>query len=157
MGTPNYISPEQARGEGNVDTRADIYSLGATFYHMLTGQVPFPLENAMEVVSRHMTEDPPTPHEIEPRVSREADFIVMKMMSKDRDARYQTPTELVTDLESLIAGGKPVEMLVREAEAEAEAAAARPPAASGTPPTRAHRLSGSSSHKYLARKRRFKR
>jgi serine/threonine protein kinase len=56
MGTPYYIAPEQARGEQNVDTRADIYSLGASFYHMVAGEVPFVGQSAADVISKHLTE-----------------------------------------------------------------------------------------------------
>ncbi|MBI5367295.1 MAG: protein kinase, partial [Planctomycetes bacterium] len=145
MGTPNYISPEQARGEAGVDTRADIYCLGGTLYHMLTGQVPFPLENAMEVVSRHLTELPPRPRELSPTVSPEVDWLVMKMLAKKQEDRHQTPSELVADLEAILECRRPA----------AFAAAPARPEPLRTPATSRHRIGGASSYRYLARKRRF--
>ncbi|MBI3270917.1 MAG: serine/threonine protein kinase [Planctomycetes bacterium] len=144
MGTPNYISPEQARGEANVDIRTDIYSLGGTLYHMLTGQVPFPLENAMEVISKHLTEAPPPPRAIQPTVSAELDFVVARMMSKDRALRHPTPAALVADLQAVLAGGKP------------EGFDRRPQPPGPAPSTRGFRVPGSMSSKYLSRRRRFR-
>lgn len=104
LGTPDYISPEQARGDADVDTRSDIYSLGATLYHMLTGQLPFPGKSAIEVIQRHLNDDLVPVCDVNPAVSIDANFVTMKMMSKEREERYQTPTELVQDLELLVAG-----------------------------------------------------
>jgi serine/threonine protein kinase len=102
MGTPNYISPEQARGEHDVDIRSDIYSLGATFFHMVTGQVPFFSESAAVVIARHLNEPPRNPRELNPILTDFAAGIVLKMLTKDRTRRYQTPSELVTDLEVVL-------------------------------------------------------
>jgi serine/threonine protein kinase len=107
MGTPYYIAPEQARGEQNVDTRADIYSLGASFYHMAAGEVPFPGQSAADVISKHLTEPVTPPRAKNPLVSGAVDFVVVKMMQKGREDRYQTPAELVRDLESIAQGGMP--------------------------------------------------
>jgi len=104
MGTPNYISPEQARGSEEVDIRADIYSLGATFYHMVVGEVPFPSENAAVAIAKHLTEEPTPPRERNPLVSPDVSFVVLKMMAKDKAQRYQIPAELVADLERITAG-----------------------------------------------------
>ncbi len=104
LGTPNYIAPEQALGDSNIDTRADIYSLGATIYHMVTGQVPFPTGNAMQVIRQHINEDPVPPAEINSELSVDINYVTMKMMSKEREERYQTPTELIADLDLLAAG-----------------------------------------------------
>lgn len=107
MGTPYYISPEQARGEMNVDTRSDIYSLGASFYHMVVGDVPFAGETAAVVISKHLTELPVPPRQRNPLVSASVDFVIQKMMRKAREERYQTPSELLRDLEAVLAGGRP--------------------------------------------------
>lgn len=122
LGTPNYISPEQARGDAHVDTRSDLYSLGATLYHMVTGVPPFDGPNPTVIMVKHLNE-PPLP----PRVrSRDIDArlqpIIIKMLAKNPDDRYQTPSELVTDLEDLRSR--------RQAEAGGEAPA--PP--QGHPP-----------------------
>jgi serine/threonine-protein kinase len=107
MGTPYYIAPEQARGEQNVDTRADIYSLGSSFYHMTVGEVPFPGQSAADVISKHLTEPVTPPRVKNPLVSGGVDWVVVKMMQKAREDRYQTPTELVKDLEAIAQGGLP--------------------------------------------------
>jgi serine/threonine-protein kinase len=114
MGTPYYIAPEQARGEGNVDTRADIYSLGASFYHMATGEVPFPGQSAADVISKHLTEPVTPPRVKNPLISGAVDYVIVKMMQKTREDRYQTPAELVRDLEAIAQGGAP-EGYVQEA------------------------------------------
>ncbi|MCC6739969.1 MAG: serine/threonine protein kinase, partial [Planctomycetia bacterium] len=102
MGTPNYISPEQARGDHDVDIRSDIYSLGATFYHMVTGQVPFFSESAAVVIARHLNEPPRHPRELNPLVSEPVASVVLRMLQKDRARRYQTPSELAGDLEMIL-------------------------------------------------------
>lgn len=104
MGTPNYISPEQARGAEEVDIRADIYSLGATFYHMVVGEVPFPSENAAIAITKHLTEEVAPPNERNPLVSRDVSYVIVRMMQKDKAKRYQTPGEVVADLEKILAG-----------------------------------------------------
>ncbi len=107
MGTPYYISPEQARGEPNVDTRSDIYSLGASFYHVVVGDVPFVGETSAVVISKHLSENLTPPRQRNPLVSPAVDYIIVKMMQKDRANRYQTPVELVRDLEAVVGGGMP--------------------------------------------------
>ncbi len=107
MGTPYYISPEQARGEHDVDTRSDIYSLGASFYHMVVGDVPFPGQSAADVISKHLTEPVTPPKQRNPLVSPPADWVIVKMLDKGREDRYQTPQELVRDLEAISQGGHP--------------------------------------------------
>ena len=107
MGTPYYIAPEQARGEQTVDTRADIYSLGASFYHMTAGDVPFPGQSAADVISKHLTEPVTPPRVKNPLISGQVDWVVVKMMQKAREDRYQTPNDVVKDLEAIAAGGMP--------------------------------------------------
>ncbi len=107
MGTPYYIAPEQARGEQSVDTRADLYSLGSSFYHMVVGEVPFPGQSAADVISKHLTEPVTPPRVRNPLVSGAVDWVIVKMMQKAREDRYQTPTELVKDLEAIAQGGLP--------------------------------------------------
>ncbi len=107
MGTPYYISPEQARGEPLVDTRSDIYSLSATFYHMVVGQVPFHGDSAASVIARHLTEPVTPPRQRNPLVSQEVDWMVVKGLQKAREDRYQMPHELLADLEATTQGGLP--------------------------------------------------
>ncbi|MHC4916082.1 MAG: serine/threonine-protein kinase, partial [Planctomycetota bacterium] len=105
MGTPHYVSPEQARGDREVDIRSDIYSLGATLYHMVTGQPPFGGDSAMAVVTKHLTEKLAWPRDVNPAVSEACCQLISRMMAKDPKDRYQTPAELLKDLE-LVSDGK---------------------------------------------------
>ena len=104
IGTPLYISPEQARGERNLDSRCDIYALGATFYHMVTGQPPFAGRSAAEVVTQHLTKEIPDPRRINPGISGGTVWIIRKAMSKDRNDRYQTPAAMIEDIDRAIRG-----------------------------------------------------
>jgi serine/threonine-protein kinase len=99
LGTPHYISPEQARGTGEVDVRSDLYSLGATLYHMLTGRTPF-LGNARMVMVQHLSDEPPPIRDLEPEVSEELAAVVKKLMRKDPERRYQTPGHLLEALQA---------------------------------------------------------
>ena len=99
IGTPAYLPPEQARTAKGVDARADIYSLGATFYEMLTGEQPYPGENSIEVLHKLFLTPVPDPRKINPAVSAATAAIVMKMMAKDPKNRFQNATELLTMLE----------------------------------------------------------
>jgi serine/threonine-protein kinase len=102
IGTPSYISPEQARGEREVDTRTDVYSLGASYYHMLTGVPPFVAASAAEVVRKHIVEMPIPARSRNPLVPEEANRIVLKMLAKRKEDRYQSPFALRMDLETLV-------------------------------------------------------
>jgi serine/threonine protein kinase len=126
IGTPYYISPEQVRGQTNIDIRADIYSLGATLYHMVTGKVPYSGESPNEVMRKHV--DPNVtlipPDHLNSRLSGGLGMVVETMMAKNREHRYQTPDDLILDIKCLqrgespmIAGQKP-ETLLALAEGE---------------------------------------
>ncbi len=101
MGTPQYISPEQLTG-CPVDIRSDIYSLGATFYHFVTGRFPFPGKDATEIGELHLKGNLTPPVEIAPALPGEVNNIILKMMARDIDKRYQTPEELIAALEHYI-------------------------------------------------------
>ena len=107
VGTPYYISPEQARGIQDVDVRSDIYSLGASMYHMLTGQPPFPGSNAMVVMSQHVSEEPVPVRRLVPSVSEGMAALIEKMLSKRPEDRQQTPEELLADITIVESGGVP--------------------------------------------------
>ena len=93
MGTPSYMSPEQARGK-KVDLRADIYSTGAVLYYTLTGRRPFDSDDPTSTISMVLTQDPPRPRSIDPRIPEALELIVQKAMSKEACDRYQTMAEL---------------------------------------------------------------
>ena len=99
MGTPAYMSPEQARDAKVADTRDDIYSLGASFYECLTGEPPFQGETPYNIMSELLTKPSPQPRALRPDVSVSADLICRKMMAKTRDLRYPDARSLVKDLE----------------------------------------------------------
>jgi serine/threonine-protein kinase len=99
-GTPFYISPEQIKGE-DVDTRSDIYSMGATLYHMATGELPFPGSSAPIVMVKQLHERPAPPRTKNPRISRGLDAAIMKCLEKNPAHRHQSPSELVKVLSGL--------------------------------------------------------
>jgi serine/threonine-protein kinase len=105
MGTPDYLSPEQARCLHKTDIRSDIYSLGCTFYCLLTGQVPFPGGNSLEKLIRHTTEQPAVLAKFRNDVPAEVQNILNKMTAKHPAQRYQTPAELATALEPFAVSG----------------------------------------------------
>lgn len=98
LGTFDYISPEQAKDPRSVDVRSDIYSLGCTMYHMLTGQPPYPEGTVLQKLLDHQGKEAPDPAEINPRVPEQLSAVVRKMMNSDRNRRYQTPELLIRDL-----------------------------------------------------------
>jgi PAS domain S-box-containing protein len=99
-GTLPYISPEQTgRMNRGIDYRTDFYSLGVTFYELLTGQLPFDTTDSMELVHSHIAKHPIPPHEINPRIPPVISGIVMKLMAKNAEDRYQSAHGLKIDLE----------------------------------------------------------
>jgi serine/threonine-protein kinase len=117
-GTPYYISPEQIRGEVNVGPQADIYSLGATVYHMLTGNVPFNGKNPAEVMQKHLKAPLVPPDHVNPKLSAGISEVVERMMAKSRKDRYKNCEELLVDLRAVRRGEAPPHAH-REAPAEA--------------------------------------
>jgi serine/threonine-protein kinase len=108
VGTPNYVSPEQAKGVKDIDIRADIYSLGATMYHMATGQMPFKRGGTpIVIMAKHITDQIPNPRKVRPELSRDFSRILEMMMVKDRDKRYQKPLEALDDLRAVQRGDPP--------------------------------------------------
>ena len=103
LGTFDYISPEQAKDPRNVDVRSDIYSLGCTLYHMLTGEPPYPDGTVLKKLLDHQSGEPPDPTKKNRRVSDDLSLVCRKMMASDPKRRYQTPDQLIHDL-MLIAG-----------------------------------------------------
>jgi len=101
LGTFDYISPEQARDPRDVDVRGDLYSLGCTLFHMLSGRPPFPEGTVLQKLLQHQEEPPPEIRTLNPAVPDDLAAILVKLMAKDRDRRYQTPEQLVRDLLTL--------------------------------------------------------
>ncbi|MBN1865585.1 MAG: serine/threonine protein kinase [Victivallales bacterium] len=102
VGSPYYVSPEQARAEKDIDFRADMYSLGASFYHMLTGKLPFESENAMAIIAAHITDPVPDPRTLVRGISERSVAILMRMMAKKKQDRYLSWDEAIDDIEEAI-------------------------------------------------------
>jgi serine/threonine-protein kinase len=129
LGTPAYMSPEQARGERDVDGRSDIYSLGAILFQLLTGKPPYEADTPMGVVVKHLTEPTPNILETNPNLPPTADRLISKAMAKDKRARFRTAGDMATLLTTIARG---------------EAAGAELPAGdAAAPPSASGRLTGS--------------
>ncbi len=102
VGTPYYISPEQARGEEEIDIRSDIYSLGATLYHAATGQPPFPGRTAAGIMSMAVEEPFPDPRREEPELSAAFARLVLRLAEKDRNRRPANPSDLIREIERVM-------------------------------------------------------
>lgn len=107
IGTPYYMAPEQARARDDVDGRADIYSLGATLYHMTTGVPPYQGKDAETVIRAHLEGDLTPPDHLNRELSSGLGEVVEIMMARDRRNRYANADDLIIDLECLIAGEPP--------------------------------------------------
>lgn len=131
FGTPYYISPEQIRGEVDIGSPADIYSLGATLYHMVTGSVPFDGKNPSAVMHKHLRAELVPPDHVNPRLSPGISEVIEMMMAKDPRRRYANCKDLLIDLRAVRAGKvppiahkeAPAEVLSQLVQAEASAPA----------------------------------
>lgn len=102
LGTPLYMSPEQARGSDHLDRRIDVYSLGVIMYEMITGEVPFHGNNYLSIISQVLNDEPRPPSELRPDISRELEDVILRALDKDPEGRYQSCDELAGDLALLI-------------------------------------------------------
>ena len=119
LGTPLYMSPEQARGDEDLDHRVDIWALGVLLYECLTGEVPFRANNYLQIISQVLTHAPASPSELRPElgIPGAVDAVVMRAMEKDRARRYQTMAELERDLDRLLAGDQNIGLPAATADA----------------------------------------
>lgn len=108
FGTPYYIAPEQIRGLVDIDGRADIYALGATLFHMVTGRVPFEASSPSEVMKKHIKEPLTPPDHINTALTAGISEVIEFMMAKDRDERYKNMEEVLTDLQAVREGRPPL-------------------------------------------------
>jgi predicted Ser/Thr protein kinase len=99
LGTPTYMSPEQASGRmGQLGPASDIYSLGSVLYHALTGRPPFTAKSAMDVLLQVLEQDPPNPRLIDPKIDRDLEMIVVRCLQKPPELRYASAKALADDL-----------------------------------------------------------
>lgn len=106
LGTPAYMSPEQVQGKA-VDSRCDLFSLGAVAYEMISGKKPFDGDEITSVLHKIVSEEPKDIRELEPEVGKEAWAIIKKMLRKAPEERYASAAELIADIEAYLAGSLP--------------------------------------------------
>ncbi len=156
VGTPAYMSPEQARAEKEIDGRSDVYSLGVILFEMLTGQAPYDADTPMGIAIKHILDPIPNILDLRPDLPPGIAPIINNALAKDVDLRYQTPSEIVADLRRVIEGGFvpetraspvlasiPLGTLARDetlaspaTESTQPARVAAPPPPGGSPPAR---------------------
>ncbi len=102
LGTPLYMSPEQARGDDQLDARVDIYALGVIMYEAATGRVPFTGTNYLSVISQVLNESPSPVRELRPELSEEFEAVVSRAMAKDKKERYASANDMLADLTALL-------------------------------------------------------
>ena len=101
IGTPAYMSPEQAKGHKELDGRSDIYSLGVILFEMLTGKRPYEAENSLAIALKHLTQPIPSILAVRPDLPVGLEYVINKTMQKEPEKRYQTVADLVADLENI--------------------------------------------------------
>lgn len=107
VGTPYYMSPEQALSKPNLDFRADLYSLGATLYHMVTGEVPYDAETAVAILTKHITDPLPPPRETNPKLSEQCADLLEIMLAKNKNDRQKSWEDAIQDIKNVIDGKSP--------------------------------------------------
>jgi serine/threonine-protein kinase len=106
-GTPFYISPEQIQGKIDIGPPADIYGLGATLYHMVTGRVPYEGKSQNEVMQRHLRQPLEPPDHVNPQISASTALIIEMMLAKNDRDRYRNARDLIKDIDLVLAGQEP--------------------------------------------------
>jgi serine/threonine protein kinase len=109
MGTPQYISPEQAKGHGELDRRTDVYSFGIVLYEMITGRVPFQSDTSYAIIHAQIFDDPPKPSSLNDKISPAMEEVLLKALQKNPDDRFATTLELAAAFEQA-AGDMPTEI-----------------------------------------------
>jgi len=109
-GTPLYMPPEVTRG-GIIDTRSDLYSLGIMAYELTTGKIPFLGTTILEIIKKHIEESPASIRQLRGDIPEELEKVILRLIAKEPDDRYQTTAELINDLAKLSSEKVPVETL----------------------------------------------
>ena len=122
MGTAQYLSPEQARGQ-QVDARSDVYSAAVVLYEMLTGRPPFQGDSPVSIAYQHVREHPEPPSTFNPAIPASMDAVILKGLAKDREQRYQGALEFSRDIAAVVAGRQPTALAAGGAAAAGMAAA----------------------------------
>jgi serine/threonine-protein kinase len=107
IGTPYYMAPEQINSHEAIDGRTDLYGLGATLYHMVTGRPPFPSQKVDKVLHDHLNRKATPAHKVNEDVSKDLSAVITKLLQKDPARRYASATDLLADLYDLLAGERP--------------------------------------------------
>ena len=102
LGTPHYISPEQAKGDKNLDAGTDIYSLGVVLYELTVGRVPFSADTPFSIIHDHIYSPLPPPSQVNPRVPKEVERVLLKALAKERADRFVTVEELVLGFKAAV-------------------------------------------------------
>jgi serine/threonine-protein kinase len=131
LGTPSYMSPEQARGEADIDIRSDLYSLGVMLFALLTGKAPFKGSSIYETVAKVMYEPVPEPRQFAPELTSATRRVVFRAMEKDRGKRFKDPAEM---LDALTEAKSELKRALKAAAAESSSAPTAEAAAPKTPP-----------------------
>src|SRR6266513_4006518 len=100
IGTPHYMSPEQALGDPKLGPQSDLYSLGAVLFQMLTGTPPFDGDSSQQIVGKHIADPPPAACEVNTRVPREMSDVILRLLAKQPRDRFQSAAEVITALEN---------------------------------------------------------
>jgi serine/threonine-protein kinase len=108
-GTPQYMSPEQAKGQSDLDVRSDIYSLGATLYHLVTGETPFKGSDNLEIMAKQVLDELQSGAIKNSRFSPLTLYFIEKMMAKEKEIRYQNAREVIEDIQTELSGFKSLE------------------------------------------------
>jgi tRNA A-37 threonylcarbamoyl transferase component Bud32 len=134
FGTPAYTSPEQCRGDKTIDGRADVYSLTAMFFHMLTGSPPYESTNAMALLMKHVSEPVPKLADVLPGLPAGLQAVIDRGMAKDAADRYATTGEMARAIERILSGAPPAVKAEPAAVWGAPAVSAAPPSATESAP-----------------------
>jgi molecular chaperone DnaK len=116
VGTPYYMSPEQARSPKDLDCRADIYSFGATLFHLVVGDLPFNGDSTVAVLTKLITEEMPPARKLNPNVSEHMENLLSMLMTKDRADRIATWEKVIENIDKLLGGLPPVEKVEKKVE-----------------------------------------